>query len=95
MSTDLHTLGSTSQEEPCNTDMPSGLCQVRFFGLTFGHSWGVGEGQAWHLVRYLCELRKALHERHAWKTLTKLECKLFVLNLTIRGPQMGGQIRRG
>ena len=47
--------------------------QVRFFGLIFGlifgHSWGNGEGPGWHLVRYLCETRKALHERHVWKTL--------------------------
>ena len=38
-------------------------------GLFFGHSWGNGEGPGWHLVRYLCETRKALHERHVWKTL--------------------------
>ena len=47
-----------------------GWYQVRFFGLIFGHSWGNGEGPGWHLVRYLCETRKALHERHVWKTLS-------------------------
>ena len=46
-----------------------GWYQVRFFGLIFGHSWGNGEGPGWHLVRYLCETRKALHERHVWKPL--------------------------
>ena len=46
-----------------------GWYQVRFFGLVFGHSWGIGEGPGWHLVRYLCETREALHERHVWKTL--------------------------
>ena len=47
-----------------------GWYQVRFFGLIFGHSWGSVEGPGLHLVRYLCETRKALHERHVWKTLT-------------------------
>ena len=28
-----------------------------------------GTVPGWHLVRYLCETRKALHERHVWKTL--------------------------
>ena len=28
-----------------------------------------GTVPGWHLVRYLCETRKALHARHAWKTL--------------------------
>ena len=46
-----------------------GWYQVRFLGLIFGHSWGNGEGPGWHLVPYLCETRKALHERHVWKTL--------------------------
>ena len=50
-----------------------GWYQVRFFGLIFGHSWGIGGRPGWHLVRYLCETRKALHERHVWKTLTILE----------------------
>ena len=30
-----------------------GWYQVRFFGLIFGHSWGIGEGPGWHLVWYL------------------------------------------
>ena len=47
-----------------------GWYQVRFSGLIFGHSWGMWEGPGWHLVRYRCETRKALHERHVWKTLT-------------------------
>ena len=47
-----------------------GWYQVRFFGFIFGHSWSNGEGPGWHLVRYLCETRKALHERHVWKTLS-------------------------
>ena len=41
---------------------------VRFFGLIFGHSWGIGKGPGWHLVWHLCETRKALDERHVWKT---------------------------
>ena len=61
-----------------------GWYQARFFGLIFGHSWGIGEGPGWHLVRYLCETRKALHERHVWKTLrfTRVEhCDLPYLGL--------------
>ena len=46
-----------------------GWYQARFFGLIFGHSWGIGQGPGWHLVRCLCETRKALHERHVLKTL--------------------------
>ena len=55
-------------EAPHNENLAIPTClwgwyQVRFFGIHFGHSSGIGEGPGWHLVRYLCETRKALHER--------------------------------
>ena len=34
----MHTLASTSQQEPCNTTYLRGRYQARFFGLIFGHS---------------------------------------------------------
>ena len=58
-----------------------GWYQARFFGLIFGHSWGIGEGPGWHLVRYLCETHKALHERHVWKTLSKGCKNTWILKL--------------
>ena len=86
----LHSLRGTSQpEQPCDTNEPSGLVPARFFGLVFGHSWGTGEGPGWHPVRYLCETRKALHERHFWKTLTIAESlrifRGYLLEITSRG----------
>ena len=44
-----------------------GSYQVRFFGLIFGILGTSGRGEWRRLVRYLCETRRALHERHVWK----------------------------
>ena len=68
----LHTLGGTLQQEPCDTNVPSGLVQVRFFGLFLGILGAKGTVPRWHLVQYLCETQKVLHERHVWKTLNFL-----------------------
>ena len=60
----LHTLGSTSQQEPCNTNVPSGLVPRTLLWTYFWAFLGrQAEGPGWHLVRYLCETRKTLHER--------------------------------
>ena len=56
----------------CNTNVPFGLVpgnQVHFFGLILGILGASGRAEGWCLVRYLCKTRKALHERHIWKTL--------------------------
>ena len=36
----LHTLGGTSQQEPCDTNVPSGLVPGTLLWTYFGHSWG-------------------------------------------------------
>ena len=38
--------------------------------LFFGILGASGRGEGWRLVQYLCKTRRALHERHVWKTLT-------------------------
>ena len=58
-------LGGTSQQEPYHTNMPSGLVASTllwtYFWALMAHRGGT------NLVRYLCETRKALRERHVWK----------------------------
>ena len=65
----LHTLGSTSQQEPYNTDVPFGAGR-----LVWTYTWAFlgrpGGSRGWHPVQYLCKTCKALHEGHVWKTLT-------------------------
>ena len=64
----LHPLGGTSQQEPLDTNVPSGLVPgTHFLDLFVGILGARGIVPGWHLARYLCETRKALHERHVWK----------------------------
>ena len=68
------------------TNVPSGLVPGTFLWTYFGAFLGIGEGPGWHLVRYLCETPKALHQRHVWKTLIKTHCWSRICLFTVFCP---------